>query len=121
MAKKILIVDDSEAIRKSVQFVLEQAGFESEQAGDGEEGVTVFSSGKFDLILTDINMPKMNGFELTEKVRALPAGKFVPILILTTESQGSMIEKGKKAGATGWIVKPFSNEKLLETVQKVIG
>jgi two-component system chemotaxis response regulator CheY len=72
-------------------------------------------------VITDINMPNMDGLTLVRKIRELPTKKFIPILVLTTESQGSIIDEGKKAGATGWIVKPFNADKLLETVRKVVG
>lgn len=120
MSKKILIVDDSISIRKSVRFILEQKGFTVHEAGDGLEGLDVLKAEPCDLVITDINMPQMGGIEFTGKVRQLPACRFIPILVLTTESQGSIMEEGKKAGATGWIVKPFSNEKLIETVNKVL-
>ncbi|MCG8452253.1 MAG: response regulator [Spirochaetales bacterium] len=117
---KILVVDDSISIRKSVRFVLEQDGHVVTEAANGKEGVVSLDQQQFDLVLTDINMPEMNGFDFTRKVRSHPQHRFVPILVLTTESEGTMVQQGRDAGATGWIVKPFSNDKLLATVKKVL-
>jgi len=119
--KKILIVDDSSVVRMSLSFVLKDNGFQVVEAVDGLDGVGKASAEPFDLIITDVNMPNMNGIQLIEKVRGGSSNKFVPILVLTTESGQDMLEEGKKAGATGWIVKPFTNEKLLATIKKVIG
>ncbi|WP_319416145.1 response regulator [Marispirochaeta aestuarii] len=121
MAKKILIVDDSKAIRQSIRFVLEQNEYQVLDAEDGLDALEKLENGTVDLIITDVNMPNMNGIELIQEVRGKDAFKFVPILVLTTESQNSVMEKGKAAGATGWIVKPFSTDKLLAAVRKVVG
>ena len=117
----ILIVDDSVSIRKSVRFVLEESSHTVREAQDGVEGLAALKEERFNLIITDINMPVMGGIEFTGHIRALPDYRFTPVLVLTTESQGSVMEEGKKAGATGWIVKPFTNDKLLDTVAKVLG
>jgi two-component system, chemotaxis family, chemotaxis protein CheY len=122
MAKKILIIDDSSAIRQSVTFVLQQNGYEVVEATDGADGLAKLgSSGPVDLVITDINMPNMDGITFIAKAREKPDWKFLPIVVLTTESQGSKMSEGKEAGATGWIVKPFSAEKLLSVVKKVAG
>jgi len=121
MAKKILIVDDSKAIRQSIRFVLEQNEYQVLDAEDGLDALEKLENETVDLIITDVNMPNMNGIELIQEVRGKDNFKFVPILVLTTESQNSVMEKGKAAGATGWIVKPFSTDKLLAAVRKVVG
>jgi two-component system chemotaxis response regulator CheY len=121
MAKNILIVDDSSAIRQSVGFVLEQAGFVVVQASDGVEALAKLGTQTFDLIVTDVNMPNMNGIELTKNVRKIDKHKFTPVIMLTTESQSGMMQEGKAAGATGWIVKPFDADKLLGVVKKLLG
>ncbi len=120
MARKLLIVDDSAAVRQSISYVLEQAGYEIEEASDGMDGVGKLEEGSFDLIITDINMPNLDGIGFLGKIREHPLHRFVPVLVLTTESQGSKMEEGKAAGATGWIVKPFSAVKLQEVVRKLI-
>jgi two-component system chemotaxis response regulator CheY len=117
----ILAVDDSASIRQMVAFVLKDAGYDVAQANDGQKALDIAKSGKFDLILTDVNMPNMNGISLTRELRGLPAYKFTPILLLTTESSVEKKQEGKSAGATGWLVKPFQPEKLLATVQRVLG
>jgi len=117
----ILTVDDSASIRQMVAFTLKDAGYDVVQAGDGQEALGIAKSGKFDLVLTDVNMPNMDGISLTRELRGLPAYKFTPILLLTTESAGDKKQEGKSAGATGWLVKPFQPEKLLSTVQRVLG
>lgn len=120
MAKKILAVDDSKSMRQMVAMTLKSAGFDVTEGEDGADGLNKAKAGHFDLVLTDINMPNMNGIELTKALRALPAYKGTPIICLTTESSDDMKAKGKQAGATGWIVKPFSPEKLLATLERVL-
>lgn len=120
MGASILVVDDSVSIRQSVRFILEQSGYTVHEAADGAEGLKSLGEHKADLVITDVNMPNMDGLTMVKKIRETDGIKFVPILVLTTESQGSVIEEGKKAGATGWIVKPFNDEKLIETIKKVI-
>lgn len=120
MAKKILIVDDSAAIRQSITFILAQEGYAMTEATDGLDALEKLGSiDTMDLMITDINMPNMNGIDLIRKTRGLAKFKFTPILVLTTESQGTIMNEGKEAGATGWIIKPFSADKLLSTVKKV--
>lgn len=122
MAKKVLVVDDSAAIRQSITYVLQQGGYDVVEAKDGMDGLSVLQGmAVADLIITDVNMPNLDGISLIRKVREIPKHKFTPIIVLTTESQGSKMNEGKEAGATGWIVKPFSAEKLLGVVKKVVG
>ena len=120
MSASILIVDDSISIRQSVRFVLEENGYTVFEAGDGVEGLKRLEEQKVQLIITDVNMPNMDGLTFVKKIRQTDGIKFIPILVLTTESQGAVVDEGKKAGATGWIVKPFNNDKLLETIKKVL-
>ncbi|MBO4438955.1 MAG: response regulator [Spirochaetaceae bacterium] len=121
MAKKILIVDDSISIRKSISFVLAEEGYEVVEAEDGLDGLKKAEASQCNLVITDINMPNMNGIELIKALREKPEYKFVPIIALTTESQDGKMQEGKAAGATGWIVKPFTTEKLSAIVKKVLG
>ncbi len=116
----ILVIDDSAAIRQSITYILQQEGYTTVEASDGLEGLAKLDGGdKFDCIITDVNMPNMDGISFIRKARENPKFKFTPILVLTTESQGSKMNEGKEAGATGWIVKPFSADKLLAVVKKV--
>jgi two-component system chemotaxis response regulator CheY len=120
MGHCILTVDDSSTMRQMITFTLKGASFEVLEAGDGVEALEVAKGKKLSLIITDVNMPRMDGITLVQRLRALPEFKFTPILVLTTESDASMKLRGKEAGATGWIVKPFSPEKLLDVVNKVL-
>ncbi len=121
MAKSILAVDDSASIRQMVGFTLKGAGYEVVEASDGQDGLNKAKSKSFNLILTDQNMPNMDGLTMIKSLRALPQYKSVPILMLTTESSEAMKAQGRTAGATGWLVKPFDPQRLLEVVKKVIG
>lgn len=121
MAKTILSVDDSVSIQQMVAFTLRGAGYEVIEAADGQEGLDKARMKTVDLVLTDLNMPRMNGLMLVRALRAMPSYHSVPILILTTESSDEMKMQGKASGATGWLVKPFDPQKLLEVVGKVIG
>jgi len=122
MSKKVLVVDDSTAIRQSITYVLQQGGYEVVEAKDGLDALSVLQTmASPDLIITDVNMPNLDGLSFIKKVREDAKFKFTPIIVLTTESQGSKMNEGKEAGATGWIVKPFSAEKLLGVVRKVAG
>lgn len=120
MSKTILTVDDSPSIRQMVSFTLKQAGFQVVEAEDGMQGLANAQKQPVDLVLTDLNMPNMNGLELIAKLRELPAFKFTPILMLTTESDDQKKMAGKQAGATGWIVKPFNPEQLLKVIERVL-
>lgn len=121
MGKSILTVDDSASIRQMVSFTLKGAGYTVTEAVDGQQGLDMAKSGKFDLVLTDQNMPRMDGITLIKNLRGLPTYRSVPILVLTTEAGDNMKQQGKAAGATGWLVKPFDPQKLIEVVKKVIG
>ena len=116
----ILVVDDSVSLRNMVTFTLKNEGFDVVEAGDGQEALSKAKGAKFDLVLTDVNMPKMDGITFCAALRKEAAFKFTPILILTTENSPEMKEKGKTAGATGWLVKPFNPEKLLSTIKRVV-
>lgn len=119
MSKNILAVDDSKTMRDMVSFALTEAGFAVTTADDGVHGLKVAQEGLFDVIITDINMPNIDGITLIGHLRALAQYQSIPILILTTESEQGKRDQGKNAGATGWIVKPFNPEKLIQVVNKV--
>ena len=121
MAKTILSVDDSSSIRQMVSFTLKGAGYEVIEASDGQEGLEKAKMKTVDMVLTDQNMPRMDGLTMIKNLRAVPSYRNVPILMLTTESGDAMKQQGKAAGATGWLVKPFDPAKLLEVTKKVIG
>lgn len=121
MAKSILAIDDSASIRQMVAFTLKSSGYEVADAVDGMDGLEKAKAKTFDLILTDQNMPRMDGLTLIKSLRELPQYKTVPILMLTTESSDIMKQQGRASGATGWLVKPFDPQKLIEVVKKVIG
>jgi len=116
----ILAVDDSASMRQMVAFTLRGAGFEVTEAVDGEQALSMAKGKQFNLVLTDVNMPKMDGITLTRQLRGLPNYRFTPILTLTTEASNEKKMAGKAAGATGWIVKPFNPDQLLATVKKVL-
>lgn len=120
MSKKILAVDDSASIRQMVSFTLKQAGYDVVEAEDGQVGLAKAASEAPNLIITDLNMPNMNGLEMIREVRKNPSHRFTPILMLTTESDEAKKAEGKQAGATGWIVKPFNPEQLLKVIQRVM-
>jgi two-component system chemotaxis response regulator CheY len=121
MAKSILAVDDSGSLRQMVVFSLTAAGYRVTEAVDGQDGLDKAKSQVFDLVLTDQNMPRMDGLTLIKSLRMISTYKKVPILMLTTESGDEMKSMGRAAGATGWLVKPFDPQKLTEVVKKVIG
>lgn len=116
----ILAVDDSASMRQMVAFTLKGAGFNVIEASDGQQALEKAKQTSFDLVLSDVNMPVMDGIELVKNLRTLPEYKFTPILMLTTESAGDKKMQGKNAGATGWLVKPFNPEQLLATIRKVL-
>ena len=120
MGKKILAVDDSVTMRQLVKMTLTQSGYDVVEAEDGAKGLEKASTSAFDLVLSDVNMPVMNGLDLVRSLRKLAQYRFTPILLLTTESLVERKQEGKAAGATGWIVKPFDPEQLLATVAKVL-
>ena len=117
---KILAVDDSASMREMVSFTLKGAGHDVLEAADGQQALELADKNQVDLVLTDVNMPNMDGIALIKSLRALPAYKFTPMLMLTTESGDGKKQEGKAAGATGWIVKPFNPDQLLTTINKVI-
>ncbi|MBE1276160.1 MULTISPECIES: response regulator [Enterovibrio] len=118
--RKILAADDSVSIRQMVSHTLKEAGYQVETANDGAEALSKAKSGDYDVIISDVNMPNMDGLEFVRQVRAVPQYKFTPILMLTTETSAEKKSMGKSAGATGWIVKPFNPDTLLKTLQRVI-
>ncbi len=121
MSKTILTVDDSASIRQMVAFTLKAAGYSVAEAADGADGLTKARAARYDLVLTDQNMPKLDGLSLIKSLRGLPEYRNTPILMLTTESSDAMKSAGRAAGATGWLVKPFDPQKLLDVVKRVIG
>jgi two-component system chemotaxis response regulator CheY len=121
MTKMILAVDDSASIRQMVGFTLKGAGYEVVEAVDGQDGLDKARARQASLVLTDHNMPRIDGISLIKTLRQMPQYQGVPILVLTTESSDEMKAKGRAAGATGWLVKPFDPKRLLDVVHKVIG
>ncbi|HEC16544.1 MAG TPA: response regulator [Sedimenticola sp.] len=117
----ILAVDDSASMLQMVAFTLKGAGYDVVEASDGLQALEVARKQSVNLVITDVNMPRMDGITLIKELRALPAYKFTPLLMLTTESSPEKKQQGKAAGATGWIVKPFNPDQLLNTVKKVLG
>ncbi len=120
MAASILAVDDSASMRQMVAFTLKGAGYDVVEAADGVEALNIAKSRSVNLVITDVNMPNMDGISLIKELRTLPSYKFTPLLMLTTESGADKKQQGKAAGATGWIVKPFNPDQLLNTVKKVL-
>lgn len=118
--KTVMTVDDSASLRQMVGFVLRDDGYEVVEAVDGLDALSKLNGREMHLFLSDINMPKMDGLELTRRLRAIPQYKFVPIVLLTTESHPEKRQEGKAAGATAWIVKPFKPDQLLAVVKKVV-
>lgn len=121
MSANILTVDDSASIRMTTKIALTNAGYQITEAVDGADGLAKAKSAPFDLIVTDLNMPNMNGLEMIEALRQSPAHTGVPIIFLTTESDADMKARAKAAGATGWVTKPFDPENLVKIVRKVLG
>jgi len=119
-SKSILAVDDSASMRQMVRYTLEGAGYEVVQAADGVEALDLAKTRGVDLVLTDVNMPRMDGITLVKELRGLDTYKFTPMLVLTTESGPETKQRGKQAGATGWIVKPFNPDQLLATIARVL-
>jgi two-component system chemotaxis response regulator CheY len=120
MPKQILIADDSESIREILAFSLERAGYQVLVARDGLDACRFFDGRPIDLLLTDYHMPNVNGLELISKVRKIETYKYLPILVLTTEKQCDIVREAREAGATGWLLKPFSADRLIQTLRKVI-
>jgi two-component system, chemotaxis family, chemotaxis protein CheY len=121
MAKRILTVDDSRSMRQMITFTLKGAGYDVVEAVDGKDAVATLAANPPHMVITDLNMPNMDGLELIKYIRSRSSCRFVPIVMLTTESQEAKKAEARSAGATGWIVKPFKPEQLLAVVKKVIG
>lgn len=119
-SSNILVVDDCKSIRDVITFMLKEAGFAVKQAVNGLEGLSMANSERFDAVLTDINMPDMNGYELIKSLRGKPAYRHTPILTITTEFTEESKQQGRAAGATGWVTKPFNPEKLVATLNRLI-
>jgi two-component system chemotaxis response regulator CheY len=120
MSKTILIVDDSSSLRTVVNLALKRAGYEVVEAVDGEDGLTKLDGRKINLIVCDVNMPRMNGIEFVTRVKQHPRYKFTPVIMLTTEGQDAKKEQGRAAGAKAWIVKPFNPPVLLDAISKLV-
>jgi len=116
----ILVVDDCKSIRDVITFMLKQGGFEVKQASNGREGLDMAHHEHFDAILTDINMPEMDGYTLIKSLRQQAGYRTTPILTITTEHTDESKRQGREAGATGWVTKPFNPEKLLATLNRLI-
>ena len=120
MAKTIMIVDDSASLRQVVGISLRSAGYDVIEGCDGRDALGKLTGQKVHLIISDVNMPNMDGISLVKAVKAMPAYKFTPIVMLTTESQDAKKREGQAAGAKAWVVKPFRPDQLLEVVQKLV-
>jgi two-component system, chemotaxis family, chemotaxis protein CheY len=120
MAKTILLVDDSASVRQVAGIALRRAGYETLEASNGKEGLAVLDGAKPNLIISDVNMPVMNGIEFLKAVKAHPTSKFTPVIMLTTEAGDDMKQQGRAAGAKAWIVKPFQPQTLIDAVAKLI-
>ena len=121
MTKTIMTVDDSASVRQMVSFTLKKAGYEVVEACDGKDALVKLDGITVNMMLVDLNMPNMDGISLIRAVREMASFKFLPMIMLTTESQASKKQEGKAAGATGWIVKPFKPDQLLAVIKKVLG
>lgn len=120
MAKTLLIVDDSASMRQMVSFTLKDAGYEVVAANNGKDALSKVEGNGVAMVITDLNMPEMDGIEFIRQMRSKPGYKFLPIVMLTTESQESKKQAGKQAGASGWLVKPFQPEQLIDVVRKFV-
>ena len=120
MSKTILIVDDSDSLREVVGIALKNAGYEVIEGADGQEGLKQLDGKKVHLIISDVNMPNMNGIEMVKKIKEMNEYKFTPIIMLTTESGDDMKDQGREAGVKAWMVKPFKPEQMLDAVSKLI-
>jgi len=117
--KRLMAVDDSITVRKVLKSTFSNAGYEVIEAEDGDDAIQKLSSGSIDILVTDLNMPNKNGVELIKEVRQRPGNRFLPIVMLTSDTQSEMKEAGKSAGASGWITKPFKPENLLSIVKMI--
>ena len=118
--KKVLVVDDSPSVRQQVGMALRQAGFDVVEAGDGADGAARIDQNDIAAVICDVNMPRMNGLEMLEKVKSNAKHAALPVLMLTSEGQPALMERAKKAGAKGWIVKPFKAELLVAAIKKLV-
>lgn len=121
MSKRIMTADDSASVRQMVAFTLKGAGYEVVEAVDGKDALSKLESTPVQMVITDLNMPNLDGMGLVKGIRANPAYKFIPIIMLTTESRDAKKKEGKYAGVTAWLIKPFKPEQLLAVVKKVLG
>lgn len=121
MSKKILVVDDSATVRQQVGMALTQAGYGVVEAADGVEGLAALDKGGVSMVICDVNMPRMNGLEMLESLRRDARHATVPVVMLTTEGQPALVDRAKKAGAKGWIVKPFKADLMIAAVSKLVG
>ena len=119
MGRRVMTVDDSPTVRQALETTLRQAGYDVVEAVDGRDALDKWTDGPVDMLVTDLNMPNLDGIALIKEIRQKPGNRFMPIIMLTSESQPEMKEEGKKAGASGWIVKPFKPEQLLAVVRMV--
>lgn len=120
MARTILTVDDSSTVRHSLKMTLTEAGYLVLEAEDGDQALEVIRANQVDMLVTDLNMPGMDGIRLIEEIRKIPGNRFMPIIMLTTESHDGIRQRGKLAGASGWIIKPFRPEQVLGVVRMVM-
>ncbi|MEJ2644638.1 MAG: response regulator [Gammaproteobacteria bacterium] len=120
MAKTILVVDDSASLRQVVSLTLKRAGYEVMEAGDGREALGKLDGVRVNLIVSDVNMPNMDGIAMVQEIRKDPKNRFTPIIMLTTESQDAVKQKGKEAGVKAWMVKPFKPDQMLNAVSKLV-
>ncbi len=120
MAKTILIIDDSSSLRKAVQIALVGAGYEVVEAEDGKQGLSKLDGRKYHLVISDVNMPNLDGYGFVEAMKQLPAYKYTPVVMLTTENGDDKKERGRQVGAKAWIVKPFLPPQLLTVVSKLV-
>ncbi|WP_375753729.1 response regulator [Vibrio sp. HN007] len=120
MTKTILVVDDSDSLREVVSIALSEAGYKVLEARDGKDGLSKLNGSRIHLIISDVNMPIMNGIDFVKNVKQIPIYKFTPIIMLTTENQKNLMDEGKKAGAKAWMIKPFKPDQILQAVSKLI-
>jgi two-component system, chemotaxis family, chemotaxis protein CheY len=120
MAKTILVVDDSASLRQVVGIALKGAGYDVLEACDGKDGLAKLAANKVNLIISDVNMPNMDGITMVKTLKAMPEHRFMPIIMLTTESQEATKQQGQAAGAKAWVVKPFKPEQMLDAVSKLV-
>ena len=120
MPKTVMIVDDSTSLRQVVSIALKGAGYDVIEACDGKDAISKLGGSKINLIISDVNMPVMNGIDMVKEIKQMAPYKFTPIIMLTTESQDAMKQAGKEAGVKAWVVKPFKPEQMLDAVSKLI-